>query len=194
MSTGDLGARLFRLLSYGLLAVVGIVIIFALAPPRDHGAWREARADFSVDLPASLVWQRLQDLRLAQYYVPGVEGVEMLTKAERGVGASRRILQEGGISLDETVIEWEEGVGFVIRLHRGKAGPPPPFERARFRYWIESADETGTRLSLTILYRPSAGLLGEWLDTAVLNAEMTRRMEALASSMKAYYESSAGVR
>lgn len=194
MAASDLGAKVFRLLSYGLLAAVAVIILLGFVPPSDPEARSEAGADFSVNLPRSAVWQRLQNLRLAQHYVPGVEGLEMLSEADRGVGASRRIFQEGGVTLDETVVEWEEGSGFVIRLHQGQKGPPPPFSQARFRYWIESSDETGTQLSLTLFYQPSAGLLGEWLDSAVLNEEMNRRMEALAASMKAYYESSAGVR
>jgi len=183
-----------RKLAHCFLVGLGLLIVLALIPARSPDIWSEARADFSVRLPASAVWQRLQDLRLAHHYVPGVEGVEILTARERGVGASRRILQEGGGTLDETVIEWEEGRGFVIRLHRGQAGPPAPFEKAHFRYWIESADETQTRLSLRIFYRPRGGLLGEWLDAAVLNAEMDRRMKALASGMQTYYEAAAGVR
>jgi len=194
LAASDLGANVFRLLSYGLLAFVAIVILLGFIPPREPEAWSEAGANFAVQLPASAVWERLQNLRLAEHYVPGVEGLAMLTDADRGVGASRRIFQDGGVTLDETVVEWEEGAGFVIRLHQGQGGPPPPFRNARFRYWIESSDESGTELSLTMLYQPSAGLLGEWLDSAFFNEEMNRRMESLASSMKAYYESSARVR
>ena len=32
------------------------------------------------------------------------------------------------------------------------------------------------------------GRLGEWLDVGLLNAEMNRRMQALAASMRSYYE------
>ena len=186
--------RVFRFFFIGLVVLAGVAVILAQVPPSQPDRWSEAGSEFVVRLPRSEVWQRLQNLRLAHNYVPGVEGVEMLTPLERGVGASRRILQEGGGTLDETVVEWEEGSGFVIRLHRGPAGPPAPFEEARFRYWIEGSEAGGTRLSLTILYRPSGGRLGEWIDSAVLNAEMEAQIDALAASMRAYYESDGGVR
>ena len=92
------------------------------------------------------------------------------------------------------MVEWEEGRGFIIRLHRGPEGPPVPFESANFRYWIEGENADGTFLSLMISYRPVGGRLGEWLDSAVLNAEMRSSMEALGQSMKGYYESGIDVR
>lgn len=180
--------RLARLFFLGLFLLGGLGVLLAELPPSQPGRFSEASADFVVGLSPSRVWSKLQDLSLAHHYVPGVEAVEILTAQRQGVGASRRIFQEGGETLDETVIEWEEGRGFVIRLHAGEQGPPPPFEEAKFRYWIESGDDAETRISLTILYLPMGGLLGEWLDTGLLNAEMERRMRALAASMRSYYE------
>lgn len=176
---------------------LGVTVVLALLsemPASRPEVWSQARSEFVVRLPQSAVWQKLQDLRLAHHYVPGVEGVEILTPEAKGVGASRRILQEDGSTLDETVVEWEEGRGFVIRLHSGSEGPPLPFESAKFRYWIEGEEADGTRLSLTISYRPAGGRLGEWVDSAVLNAEMRSSMDGLGASMKDYYESGGDVR
>ena len=186
---GVVGACLLVLLLLG-----GLGVALAQLPRSDADAWSEAGAEFVVGIPASAVWERLQDLRLAHNYVPGVAGVEILSAKEKGVGASRRIIQEDGSTLDETVIEWEERRGFVIRLHQGEEGPPFPFDRARFRYRMEADGDRKTRLEIAIFYQPLGGWLGERLDAWVLNAEMKRRMEALGSSMGAYYEASAGVR
>jgi len=180
---------------FASLLVIGLGLVgLSQLPHSRPGAWSEAKTEFVVDLPQAEVWNRLRNLRLAHRYVPGVEAVEILSSQERGVGASRRILQEDGSTLDETVVEWEDGRGFVIRLHRGQEGPPIPFERARFRYWIEGEEATGTRISLAISYQPSGGRLGEWVDAAVLNSEMEATMGALGASMRNYYESAGGVR
>ena len=180
--------RLTRLSFLGLLLLGGLGVLLAQLPASEPGRLSEASADFVVRLSPSRVWSKLQDLSLAHHYVPGVEAVEILTPQQEGMGASRRIFQENGQTLDETVVEWEEGRGFVIRLHVGDEGPPPPFDEAKFRYWIESGDDSETRISLTIAYAPMGGLLGEWLDVGLLNAEMNRRMQALAASMRSYYE------
>ena len=180
--------RLARLIFFGLFLLGGIAALLAELPPSQPRGLSEARADFFVKLSPSQAWSKLQDLSLAHHYVPGVEAVEILTAQRQGVGASRRIFQASGETLDETVVEWEEGRGFVIRLHAGEQGPPFPFEKAKFRYWIESGDDAGARISLTILYLPMGGRLGEWLDKALLNAEMERRMSTLAVSMRSYYE------
>ena len=186
--------RALRFFVAGSALLCLTVILVAQIPPSRPGAWSEARAEFVVELPHADVWRRLQNLRLAHHYVPGVNGVEILSDSDRGVGASRRVFQEGGGSLDETVVEWAEERGFVIRLHRGEEGPPAPFERARFRYWIEEGGTERCRLSLTIFYQPLGGRAGEWLDGGLLNSEMNRRMEDLAGSMKRYYEMNDSVR
>jgi hypothetical protein len=171
-----------------------MVMVLAQVPRSQPDGWSEARSDFVIRLSQPEVWEKLQNLRLAHHYVPGVENVEMLTSRETGVGASRRIFQDSGDPLDETVVEWEEGRGFVIRLHRGAEGPPPPFERARFRYWIEKGEGEETHLSLTILYQPSGGRVGEWVDEMILNSEMSKRMRELGVSMRDYYEAGSVVR
>jgi len=184
----------FRFFFLGLVLLTAVVAVLAQVPPSQPGAWSEARSDFAIHLPQPEVWEKLQNLRLAHHYVPGVKSVEMLTPQETGVGASRRIFQDSGDTLDETVVEWAEGRGFEIRLHRGPEGAPAPFERARFRYWIEKVDAEETHLSLTIRYQPSGGRFGEWVDAMVLNSEMSKRMGELGVRMRDYYEEDAGVR
>ena len=184
----------FRVFFLALALLVGFIAVLAQIPPSQPDIWSEARSDFVIRLDQAEVWEKMQNLRLAHYYVPGVERVEILTPREVGVGASRRIFQDNGDTLDETVVEWEEARGFEIRLHRGSEGPPSPFERARFRYWIEKAEDEKTHVSLTIRYQPSGGLAGEWLDVMVLNSEMTERMGELSASMRDYYEADSGVR
>ena len=117
-----------RLLFLGLFLLGGLGLLLAQLPGREPGQWSAASADFVVSLSPSEVWAKLRDLSLAHDYVPGVDAVEILTTQQEGVGASRRIFQDNGQTLDETVVEWEEGRGFVIRLHVGDQGPPPPFE------------------------------------------------------------------
>ena len=80
-----------------------------------------------IEMPRAAAWSRLRDLTLAHNYVPGLVKTEVTTALREGVGASRRVYQTQARWIDETVTEWADGQGFLIRLHRGDQGAPPPF-------------------------------------------------------------------
>ncbi|MGH8355325.1 MAG: SRPBCC family protein, partial [Pseudomonas sp.] len=120
-----------------------------------------------IDLPREQVWSKLRDLTLAAHYVPDLTGCQLHPGPERGLGASRRVLQKNGQWLDETVSEWHEGEGFLIRLHRGAKGAPAPFREAWFRYAIAPAGER-TRFTASLIYQPAGGVLGRLLDHLLL--------------------------
>ena len=115
-------------------------------------------------LPREAAWQKLRDLSVAHHYVPGLTGTEIRTALKEGVGASRRVFQGGGRWLDETVTEWAEGQGFEIRLHRAEQGMVAPFREASFRYWLEDAGPSTTRLVLTLSYSLRWGVFGALLE------------------------------
>ncbi|HUH36953.1 MAG TPA: SRPBCC family protein [Spongiibacteraceae bacterium] len=142
-----------------------------------------------INLPREIAWEKLQDLTRAHDYVPGVIKTEITTANTTGVGASRRVYQSDSKSLDETVVEWQEGHGFLLRLHRGARGAPPPFAEAQFRYRIDDAGNGQTSLTTTLIYTPAMGLFGRLLDKWLLNKAMRGTIRDVALAMKAYYES-----
>ena len=94
-------------------------------------------------------WEKLSDLSLADRYVPGVKSVRFVSQNRTGHSTSRIVESSAG-ELQETVVEWNEGTGFLLRLHRGD-GPPTPMREATFRYAIEP-DGVTTRVVLTMTY------------------------------------------
>jgi hypothetical protein len=140
-----------------------------------------------VELPRLQVWQRLRDLSLAHHYVPGLTDTRIVTAQTEGVGTSRQVFQRGMAPLDETVIEWNEGYGFVLRLHRGER-PLPPFRQARFVYAIEDAGPGATRFRPAMVYELPWGWLGRLLDRLILRRISQRMLARLAASFKRYYE------
>lgn len=87
----------------------------------------EVRTRFRIDVPHARAWKLLRNLELSDRYVPGVRGCTITSRKREGVGASRRIEQNGRPAMQETVIEWRDGVGFTLKLH------PPDSERAPCR-------------------------------------------------------------
>lgn len=69
-----------------------------------------------LDMLRLEVWQRMQDLALSKYYVPGLLDCRVMTEQTTDIGTSRTVYMERS-QLDETVIEWSDGYGFVLRLH-----------------------------------------------------------------------------
>lgn len=145
----------------------------------------EARA--TMDVEPAAAWAYLRDLSIAHRYVPGIVRTEITTGQREGVGTSRIVYDARGSGLRETVIEWNEGQGFLLRLGEEGERPPFPLERALFRYHIEPAEAGRTRIVLRLCFELRGGALGRWLEPLLLPV-MRRRNQAVADAMKAEYE------
>ena len=86
---------------------------------------REVSEQIVIDLPRSEAWEKLRDISLAHNYVPGIAKTEIITEQTEGVGASRYVYRNPRSWIQETVEEWDEGSGFLIRLHKGDKPAPP---------------------------------------------------------------------
>jgi hypothetical protein len=146
-----------------------------------------AAAEIHIELPREQAWEKLRDLSRPHLYVPNLTGCEITTAQREGVGASRRVFQKGRAPMDETVIEWQEGHGFVIRLHNGDR-PPMPFKEARFVYRIDADDKGGTIFRPSMVYTLRGGVCGLLLDRLFLNRIIRGVVRKVGLNLKQYYE------
>ena len=143
----------------------------------------------TIAMPRARAWEKLRDLGLAHNYVPGLVRTEITTGARTGVGASRRVYQSETRFLDETVIDWGEGHGFVIRLHRGNNGAPAPFSEATFRYWLDDAEDGNTSLCTTLAYTvrwgcsASCSIAWCWRKPSAARPAMWRSVSRISTSV-----------
>lgn len=137
-----------------------------------------------LTLTPAAAWAKLRDLSLAPHYVPGLTGSQFHPGAREGLGASRRVFRKGGQWLDESVVHWQEGEGFVLVLHKGNDGAPFPFRQASFHYALRAEGET-TRVTTSMHYCLRGGRPVEWL----LNKAFAKVVRQIAENLKAYYES-----
>ncbi len=151
----------------------------------------EASARVLINMPREQAWELLSDLTLAHHYVPGVLRCELHGQQRQGVGASRRVYQKMGRWMDETVTEWNEGSGFVIRLHRGEKGPSAPFKQAQFRYRIEDAGHGQTALTTSLMFDMRWGALGRVLYRRLMAGAFRGIIRDISVGMKGFYESRA---
>ncbi|SDH70632.1 SRPBCC family protein [Pseudomonas panipatensis] len=138
-----------------------------------------------LELSPAQAWQRLRDLTLAPHYVPGLTGSVRHPGPLEGPGASRRVFLKSGAFLDESVIQWRDGQGFALRLHRAEQGPPFPFRKAYFHYALEPGGDGRTCLRLSL----EGELRGGWLTTLLLGGLLRRNVERIGANLKAFYES-----
>lgn len=172
------------------LAVLSAVVVSWLITSGDAMQNKqEVMADVLIDMPKNQAWTKLRDLSLAHNYVPGLVKTELTTEQTEGVGASRKVYQSETKGIDETVVEWEDGHGFLIRLHRGEDGPPPPFREAWFRYRLDDAGSGKTRLTTRLIYTVRWGGLGAWLERNLLRNAFRGVVRDVAVSLKLFYES-----
>jgi hypothetical protein len=143
--------------------------------------------EIHVGLPRATVWEGLRDLTRAPRYVPNLTGVELMTERREGVGASRRVFQKNGKPLDETVVEWEDGFGFKLRLHNGDK-PPAPFPEAWFDYRIADAPDGGTLFRPALIYGVSGGLFGKVMNALLIKRIALKNVRRVAENFKRHYE------
>lgn len=146
-----------------------------------------ATYEIQVDLPRARVWEGLRDLTRAPLYVPNLTGVEFTTEQRDGVGTSRRVFQKNGKPMDETVESWDEGYGFLLRLHVGDE-PPKPFKRAWFDYRIDDGPDGRTIFKPSLRYEMPWGPLGALLDALVVKRFALGNVRQMAENFKRHYE------
>lgn len=139
-----------------------------------------------INLPRQAAWEKLQDLRLAHHYVPGIVDTKITTEITQGIGTSRNVYRKNGQYLQETVTDWREGAGFSIRLHNGEKDSP--FKNASFHYALADTADGNTLLTTTMSYTPPLGPIGKTLDKLFLNRIISGVITDVALSMKYFYE------
>jgi carbon monoxide dehydrogenase subunit G len=145
----------------------------------------------SIPLPLEVCWEKLRDLTRAVNYVPGLTGCVVTTELREGVGASRRVTSKRFGDMDETVVIWDEGKGFTIRLHKGD-GPATPFQDATFRYALEPTDG-GCEIVTSMTYQLGFGPLGALLDALILRRVSRSNVRKVALALAEHYVTDAPV-
>ena len=146
----------------------------------------EVTVSVVVDRPSDECWSRLQDFSLAHNYVPGLTRTEIVSDLASGVGAHRRVYS-GKRYLEESITQWRDGEGFVIKLHRGEK-PMPPFKRADFEYALAPAGDQQTRAVLSMRIEMPWGAVGRGLAKAVILPAMRKQLAQVAAGLKHFYE------
>lgn len=151
------------------------------------------RAAAAIPLSREACWQRFLDLTRAKDYVPGLTDTVITTERKQGVGASRVVSHSQFGDMDETVVQWDEGIGMTIRLHKGDK-PATPFKEAHFRYEFCDAAEPGQcEIHCSMTYTLPGGPIGRLVDALLLRRVFSRNVVDTAVCLAENYRTNAPV-
>lgn len=139
------------------------------------------KAIHSINLQISPkeAWDKLKDLSLAPFYVPGVKSMEFVTRQKEGIGAVRIVYPQ---KLKEEVVFWEDGKEIVLGLSKNGRTSFFPFKKSQFRYTI--TETGGTFMGLSLEYETILGDIGYHLFGKIIR----NRIINTAKSLKEFYE------
>jgi len=166
-----------------LIAVLLLTLLPGLAAAEVH----RASVEVTAALPRAAAWVVLSDFSLAHNYVPGLVRTEIMSVQQGGVGAHRRVYDEDGDYLEETIVEWHEGEGFVISLHDGEE-PMAPFNQVDFIYALADSGSATTHIELALVFDMPWGWLGDYVAQWFIVPMMEDNLVQVAAGMKHFYE------
>lgn len=165
------------------IALLVMTLLPCVAGAQNH----RASVEVTAALPRAEAWAVLSDFSLAHNYVPDLTRTEIVSAKQRGVGAHRRVYDEDGDYLEETIVEWYEGEGFVISLHDGEE-PMAPFRHVEFIYALADSGVAATRIELALVFDMPWGWLGDYLAQWLIVPMMEDNLVQVAAGMKYFYE------
>ena len=169
------------------LLFIPVILWAVLKAPSALAEAQQVEVSVLAEVPLERAWEILQDFSVAHNYVPGLTRTEIVSSRPSGIGAHRRVYDEQGDFIEETIIEWQEREGFVIKIHQGDA-PMAPFERAEFSYRLAPVPDSKTLIILGMTVELPFGSvgakLGEWFILPVIEDNLVQ----VAAGMKHYYE------
>ena len=135
---------------------------------------------------ANNAWNKLQNFSIPHKYIPFLQNTMILNNKSNGIGTSRRVFTKYSYT-DETIIEWDEGSGYTIKLHRNNQ-EPFPFTSATFTYKIIPIDKHSCELIGTFKYNLPFGIIGRIVNQLLLSIIIRYNIRRVIMGMKSYYE------
>lgn len=140
-------------------------------------------AEIAIDAPADVVWIALADFGGVWQYNPSVKSSTIINNtASSGLGAERRCdLTLAGASVEERIVDWDEGRGYRIEIFGGKKLPPVRNMGARLN--LRSEGDTSI-VSGTMSYEPKFGPVGRLMDRLVLRKQFAKAWSGIFAGLK----------
>ncbi|MDT8320053.1 MAG: SRPBCC family protein [Xanthomonadales bacterium] len=139
-----------------------------------------------INAPAELVWDVLANFGGVALWAPYMITSHLVGPQDSGPGTRRAMKHAWGFRFEEQVTEWNEGKGLSFDVHRA----PFPM-RAVQETWELSRRGERTVIATRVSYRMGLGILGGFLDWALVRFIVRREMRAGLRGFREYAENEA---
>ncbi len=139
-----------------------------------------------VAAPTDRVWDVLADYGGIYRYSPAVTASRLTGDAANGVGATRHCDLAFGATVEERIVEWDEGARYVVEIYDGTRMPPISDPRATLA--VQPGPDGTTRLSARMDYRPRLGPVGRLADRMLFRKQFRTSLTRLIAGFKHYVE------
>lgn len=139
-----------------------------------------------IDVSKDKVWEILADFGGIINYNPGISDSYSTSDANQGIGATRHceLLPMG--SIEERIIEWDEGSGYLVDIYQFN-GMTPPIKRALAHLSVE-ADGDGTIAKMWLEYEMKMGFIGNAMKLLMLDAQYQKAVTGILQGLKYHAE------
>ena len=147
----------------------------------------EIKNQIDIDAPTDQVWQALAKLDSVQDWVQSVTKSYYATGQTEGVGAARVCEVQGFGTLNEEVIEWDDGKTLTYAVE----GMPKIVKHIQNTWRLEPLGDGRTRASTHVKLETRYGAFGAFMGQFMMRPRMNRLMKSGMASFKAHVEQNA---
>ena len=144
------------------------------------------KREVRIDAPYEKVWSTMANFGDIYTYNPGVPHSYLTSEQETGVGTTRHCdLAFAGASIEERILEWNEGDSYTLEIFDGKKLPPVEYIRVTL---AARPHGEGAIASTYMEYKLKYGPVGALMDRLMVHRQMAQGMEGLLAGLKFYSE------
>lgn len=140
----------------------------------------------TIEKPIEKLWQVISDLKSVEKFHPGVKKSYLTNTLEKGLGAARICELYPSGKIIETVTEWKEGDGYLLKIEPIEKAPPVKNFKGRFD--LTKIDNEKTQVSVSISYDVKLGAIGILLNKLVIQSKIEASIDGLLSGLKLHTE------
>jgi len=143
----------------------------------------QVKTSIIINTPTSAVWNVLKDFGNVSDWAPTVTKSHYLSSQTSGVGTGRYCHIQGFGSIEESIIEWREGQGFVYTVT-----PLGPLDASQSSWWITELDENISELEVTLDYDVRFSIFGRILHKLIMRKKLEQSLPETLIFTKEYVE------
>lgn len=146
----------------------------------------QINTSIEIDAPANDVWRKLAKLDDVQHWVESVEKSYYSSEQTEGVGAERTCEVRGFGTLQEKIVQWEDGQSLTYAVE----GMPSIVRGAQSAWQVQAITPLKTRVSIQSSVETNYGVFGALMAKTMMRPRMTRLLEGGLRSFKDFVEHS----